>query len=118
MIAREAIANAFLHAGATEITFRLKFSWSHFDFICEDNGHGIPTGLLEDAKNRNSLGILGMQERAHKIGAALHFERSAPRGTKIELKLNAGIAYTRNMQSALEHSVKGVLRRFMNQKGD
>ena len=51
-----------------------------------------------------------MQERTRKIGAALHIDSGDPSGTKIELKLNASIAYLANMQSALVRLMKRALR--------
>jgi signal transduction histidine kinase len=108
MIAHEAIANAFRHAGATTIKCQLKFERRHFTFICSDDGCGIPEGMFGTKKLRNHWGIVGMQERTRKIGAALHIQPADPCGTKIELKLRAAIAYAGNMESALVRFVRRI----------
>ena len=53
-------------------------------------------------------GIVGMQERTRKIGAALHIQPCDPSGTKIELKLRAVIAYAVKMHSPLVRLLKRI----------
>jgi signal transduction histidine kinase/ligand-binding sensor domain-containing protein len=108
MIAREAIANAFRHAGAAAIKCQLKFARRHFVFICSDDGCGIPEGMFGTKKLRNHWGIAGMQERTRKIGAALHIQPGDPCGTRIELKLRAAIAYAAKTQSRVARFLKRV----------
>jgi signal transduction histidine kinase len=109
LIAREAIANAFRHAGATTIKCQLIFSRRQLVFVCSDDGCGIPEGVLATKKIRNHWGLVGMQERTRKIGAVLHISPADPCGTKIELKLRAAIAYAMNMDSALVRFLKRIL---------
>jgi len=101
LIAREAIANAFRHAKATTIKCRVIFGRRHFVFVCSDDGCGIPDGILGVKKIPNHWGLTGMQERAQKIGAALHITPADPRGTRVELKLRSAIAYAPNTESWL-----------------
>jgi signal transduction histidine kinase/ligand-binding sensor domain-containing protein len=101
MIAHEAIANAFRHARATTIKCGLKFGRRHFTFTCTDDGCGIPEAMFRAKKLHNHWGLVGMQERTRKIGAGLHIQPANPCGTKVEVKLRAGIAYARTMESAL-----------------
>ena len=110
MIAREAIANAFRHAGAIEIICEINFTRRHFSFVCGDDGCGIPKVTLETRKIRHNWGLVGMRERARRIGAVIHISSREPRGTKIELKLSARIAYLANMQWSLIRLVKHALR--------
>lgn len=110
MIAREAIANAFLHAGASQISCQLKFARVNLVFVCRDNGCGIPKTMLEPTKLRNNWGLVGMRERAQKIGAALRIDSEASIGTTVELKLCAGVAYLANLGSPLISFVRRIIR--------
>ena len=110
MIAREAIANAFLHAGAARISCQIKFTSRHFVFICRDNGCGIPKIVLETRKIRNNWGLVGMRERACKIGAVLRIESSESTGTTVELKHSSRVAYPANLGSPLTRFARRMLR--------
>jgi signal transduction histidine kinase len=99
MIAREAIANSFRHASATAIECVIQFAPRYFLFVCTDNGCGIPYKVLETKSKDGHWGLLGMEERARKIGAVLHINRGDTSGTRIRLKLRAGIAYAANSRS-------------------
>jgi len=109
LIAREAIANAFRHAQATMVRFELSFARRHFGFTCSDNGCGIPRDLLEGKKIRNHWGLVGMEERARKLGAVLHISSAVPCGTKIELKLRSAIAYIPNSESVFRRLAKYLI---------
>ena len=65
-IAREAIANAFRHAGATKIDCQINFAPRHFVFLCCDNGGGIPEFALEPGKTGQHWGLVGIKERSQK----------------------------------------------------
>ena len=93
MIAREALTNAFRHAQASDILCAIKFGASHFLLLCEDDGAGINPEFLSNTGKSGHFGLVGMRERAQKIGATLHAQRSAKGGTEIELRVAARIAY-------------------------
>ncbi|WP_161596268.1 sensor histidine kinase [Rhodanobacter glycinis] len=106
MIAREAMANAFHHAEATSIDCRIIFTRRHFMFVCADDGCGIAKAVSGSGNIRNHWGLVGMQERARKIGAILHMGSGEHRGTSIELKLRADMAYAKRMQSLFFRRMK------------
>ena len=99
MIAREAIANSFRHSSATAIECVIQFAPRHFFFVCRDNGCGIPDRVLEARGKGGHWGLVGMQERAEKIGAVLHINRGDTGGTEVGLKLRASIVYATNARS-------------------
>lgn len=109
LIAREAIANAFRHTKATTIRCQVIFARRHFVFVCSDDGCGIPDTILGAKKIPNHWGLTGMQERAQKIGAALHITPADPCGTRVELKLKSAIAYAPNTESALVRFIKRLI---------
>jgi ligand-binding sensor domain-containing protein/two-component sensor histidine kinase len=93
MIAREAISNAFQHAQASEIVCTLRFAESHLLLVCEDDGIGIASELLSATGRAGHFGLIGMRERAQKIGATLRVLRRTQGGTEIEVRVAARIAY-------------------------
>jgi signal transduction histidine kinase/streptogramin lyase len=109
MIAREAISNSFRHANATLIECVMQFSSRHFSFVCRDNGGGIPDTVLKTKSKSGHWGLVGMEERAKKIGAELHIGRGEIDGTEVKLTLRAGIAYTANTHP-------GILRLLRRQR--
>ena len=66
--------------------------------VCQGSGDGIGIDplFLSEAGKKNHWGLLGMRERAQRIGATLRVQRAATRGTIIELKVAARTAYPEN----------------------
>lgn len=82
MIAREAVDNALRHSAASSVSVRLGGTSTSLQLEVADNGVGM--GL--DARPRTGhLGILGMQERAHAIGATVHIKSGESAGTQVSL---------------------------------
>ncbi len=80
MVAREAVENALRHSGGSSVAVRL--SGSALSLLLEVSDAG--TGMSQDAASRlGHLGILGMQERAHAIGAGVTVESGATGGTRV-----------------------------------
>ena len=80
MVMREALDNALKHAAATAISVRLSGSPALIHLVVSDNGTGL---LSEPLPQTGHLGILGMHERAHAVGAVVNFERVKPSGTHV-----------------------------------
>jgi len=78
MIAREAVENSLRHSGATAVSVRLLGGALSLHLKVTDNGVGF-TG--DTRQKKGHLGILGMQERAHAIGAKVSIESTAGQGT-------------------------------------
>jgi signal transduction histidine kinase/ligand-binding sensor domain-containing protein len=93
MIAREALSNAFQHAQASDILCAIKFTESHFILMCADDGIGIDPQFASNSGRPGHWGLIGMRERAQKIGATLRTQRSTKGGTEVELKVAARLAY-------------------------
>lgn len=83
-IFQETLTNILRHAQATSVEIAIKAEGGEFILTISDNGRGI----TEDEKTGSrSLGILGMQERAHLIGAAIIISGTAAKGTVITLRV-------------------------------
>lgn len=80
-ICQEALTNIVKHSQASIARVCLFHQDNNLVMIISDNGKGI----TENLEPKMSLGIIGMMERAHLIGAQFKINRLNPHGTKIEL---------------------------------
>src|SRR5213075_2846988 len=83
-IAQEAITNAVRHSGADRVDVELRFS-STVRLSVRDNGRGFDRGAYAAGKNGH-FGLLGMQERAHKIHARLDINSAPDQGTEVAVE--------------------------------
>lgn len=84
-IAQEAFTNAVRYANATEIRIELVYESTQCFLQIRDNGQGFeanPTIL-----NRG-FGLLGMTERAERIGAQLSIESRLGQGTEVSISVH------------------------------
>ena len=86
-IGREAIGNAFRHAEAEEIVVELDFGADALILQVRDDGKGIPADILDEGKRRGHYGLVGMRERAERIGARLEVTNGNERGAVVKLTL-------------------------------
>jgi signal transduction histidine kinase/ligand-binding sensor domain-containing protein len=93
LIAREALSNAFRHAGAAAIEIEIAYGERALDLRIRDDGQGINTTVLQAGGRPGHFGLLGMRERATKLGAHLVVWSKPGAGTEIELRVPAGVAY-------------------------
>jgi signal transduction histidine kinase len=92
-IGREALVNAFYHAGAREIEVELTYKKAGLQLRLRDDGCGIDPKVLDIGGRPGHWGLPGMRERALKIGAPLDIRSRSGSGTEIELRVPAAVAY-------------------------
>ena len=80
MVAREAIENALKHADPSSVSVRLCATPGDLQLEVVDNGAGIAP---EKQAASGHLGILGMHERAHAVGALVSVAPALPKGTRV-----------------------------------
>ena len=88
-IFQEALTNVGRHASATEVQVQVDARSDCFVLRIADNGKGIAAA---DLLNRNSLGLLGMKERARQLGGDVTFTQGAAGGTVVTLRIPRGSA--------------------------
>lgn len=93
LIGREALMNAFLHAGARNVEVALTYGREEFRLRVRDDGRGIDAALLQAGGRAGHWGLAGMRERARKLGGALDIRRRDGAGTEVELHVSAATAY-------------------------
>jgi signal transduction histidine kinase len=92
-LGREALANAFRHAQATEIEIQLSYGLREFRLHVRDDGRGIASDVIERQGLDGHWGLPGMHERAQRIHAQLRIWSRPGAGTEIQLRMRARAAY-------------------------
>ena len=83
-IFQEALTNILRHAEASNVEIAIKAEAGEFILTINDNGRGITD---DERTGSRSLGILGMQERAHLIRRQSSILRMEGKGTGITLRV-------------------------------
>jgi PAS domain S-box-containing protein len=83
-ILQEALTNIARHARAHTVAIRAWTAAGEFQLEVEDDGIGIADRKLASAQ---SLGIIGMRERAEGLGGTINIARCPTRGTVVTLRL-------------------------------
>jgi PAS domain S-box-containing protein len=92
-ILQEALTNVARHAGATEVVVSLEVSGDDLALTVNDDGRGITAAQLGD---RNSIGLLGMRERALLVGGEAAILPRKGGGTTVLVRIplqGAAISY-------------------------
>jgi signal transduction histidine kinase/ligand-binding sensor domain-containing protein len=90
-IGREALVNAFRHSGATRVEIELEYGPKELALLVRDDGRGMGPQPSGDGH----FGIVGMHERARRIGGTLKIRSRAAAGTEVELRIPARLAFER-----------------------
>ncbi|MEO6773209.1 MAG: histidine kinase [Kofleriaceae bacterium] len=82
-IFQEALTNITRHASAHRVEVRIQLEQGRIELEVADDGIGIP----EVGPRGQTLGILGMGERARRLGGACTVKRRTPRGTVVAVSI-------------------------------
>lgn len=91
-ISREVLRKAFNHASASHIEVKIRYDEDQLRLRIREDGEGIASKILEAGGQSGHFGILGIRERAQRIGSRLAFCSVAGEGTEVELAVPAAIA--------------------------
>jgi signal transduction histidine kinase len=83
-ILQEALTNILRHAQATSVDIVMKAEAAELVLTIMDNGRGITEN---QRSGKQSLGLLGMQERAHLIGGQINIVGTEGQGTLITIRV-------------------------------
>lgn len=83
-IVQEALTNIIRHAQATRVSIAMKEENGALVLTVTDNGRGITEN---EKTSRKSLGLLGMQERAHLIGGNVEIVGLPGAGTTLQVRV-------------------------------
>jgi signal transduction histidine kinase/ligand-binding sensor domain-containing protein len=96
LISREAMSNAFRHAQANSIEAELTYSDAALHVRIRDDGQGIDGTILKAGERPGHFGLIGMHERAKKLGAHIDVWSKPGAGTEVDLRIPANVAYKRH----------------------
>lgn len=82
---QETLTNALKHSGAENFKLSIIKSYPRIIFLAEDDGTGFDTQII--GKDKRSLGLLGMRERASHIGGSFQLRSQVGEGTRIRIEI-------------------------------
>ena len=83
-ILQEALTNILRHAKATKVSIVAREKSGQFLMSIKDNGRGISES---EKSGPQSLGLLGMRERAHLVGGEVKIESTEGKGTDVTFRI-------------------------------
>jgi signal transduction histidine kinase/ligand-binding sensor domain-containing protein len=83
-IAQEAVTNVLKHSGASKIWVKLHMEAKKLFLRVADNGRGIEHPDAFSSQDGH-FGLLGMRERAERLGGELHLASHPGEGTEVEV---------------------------------
>lgn len=83
-ITQEALTNIAKHAHASQVTTELQVDEQHVALTISDNGEGFDTA---EKFSQPSLGVLGMQERAARLGGQFDMISAPGQGTVLKVSV-------------------------------
>lgn len=87
-ITQEAVTNALKHSAGTRIDVTLVYRAGGLDLSVTDDGVGFDREIVDPSSEVGEhLGLLTMQERAHRVGGRLTIESRPGAGTTVSLSL-------------------------------
>ena len=92
-IAREALHNACIHADAGQVRALLDYGAGVLTLTVADDGRGIDAEVLRAGAAKGRWGLVGMRERAQRIGAFLSIAEGSEGGTVLKLSIPGARAY-------------------------
>jgi signal transduction histidine kinase len=87
-IFQELLTNVARHANATRLDVELRQTADRLVLEVADNGAGMICG---DASDKTSLGLLGMRERALRLGGTVDIRSSKGAGTRVAVSIPMAI---------------------------
>jgi PAS domain S-box-containing protein len=106
-IGREALRNAFQHASARHIEAAILYDERRLRLRISDDGKGIAPRVLEQGGRAGHWGLIGIRERAKRMGAQLDLRSEPGAGTEVQLTVPSSVAYA---SSPADHGWKPVLQ--------
>ncbi|HEX2224564.1 MAG TPA: two-component regulator propeller domain-containing protein, partial [Thermoanaerobaculia bacterium] len=91
-IGREALVNAFRHAGAAAVEAEVEYAPRALRLLVRDDGRGIDPEVLRAGRDGH-FGLAGMRERAERMGGRLRVWSRAGSGAEVELWVPGEIAF-------------------------
>jgi signal transduction histidine kinase len=99
-IVQESLHNAEKHSGASRAGVRIAAAAGRLVVEVEDNGRGFDRDPSGRPRSNAGLGLLGMRERATRLGGGLALESAAGGGTRVRLTVPLAAGETTQKETA------------------
>ena len=86
-VAQESLTNVFKHAQATRVKIRLRQLPQAVSMEIADNGRAFSLAQAANGRDRQPLGLLGMQERVRLVNGQFAIESVPKRGTTVRVQI-------------------------------
>ncbi len=94
-VVREALLNIAHHAQASSADIEIGYEARHLAIRMRDDGIGIPAHVVVNGRKDGHYGMVGMRERAAKIGGAITVSSIQGEGAEVILTLPARLAFAK-----------------------
>jgi signal transduction histidine kinase/ligand-binding sensor domain-containing protein len=109
LIAAEALRNVAHHARASKVEASIGFERRRLTIRFLDNGVGIPDAILRKGEREGHFGLIGMRERAERIGGTFKIANRSGGGAEVTVTLAARFAY---LHTGVPASLKRLIHLF------
>lgn len=93
-VAREALMNAYKHAGASEVVVSLRFAPAALTVVVQDNGVGIPDEALASFRQiPDHFGLRTVAEQVEGLGGELSVYNNDEQGTAVKAVIPLATSY-------------------------
>ena len=116
-IAGEALFNIARHARADSVDVTITYGERQLGVQIRDDGVGIAPSVLAQGSKDGHFGLIGMRERAERIGGALSIDSGAGKGTDVIFTLPARLAYAERTHGWRSHLPWRYARERMDANG-
>lgn len=86
-VVQEALTNVAKYAGARHVRIALERTDARIVATVEDDGRGFDAAAVLTARNRENLGLMGMQERIGLLGGTFLLDSAPGEGTRIRFTI-------------------------------
>ncbi|NIJ21654.1 signal transduction histidine kinase/ligand-binding sensor domain-containing protein [Sphingomonas naasensis] len=108
-IAGEALFNAARHAKARSVDVTIRFGTRQLAVEIRDDGIGIADEVLDTGHKPGHFGLVGMRERAERIGGSFSIDSRPGMGSAVTVALPARLVFT-------DHAPRRLLARLLRRR--
>jgi signal transduction histidine kinase/ligand-binding sensor domain-containing protein len=99
-ITQEAVFNSLRHAEANTVEAEISYGDEHLKICIRDDGRGIDESVIREGHLPGHLGLVGMHERARRIGARYTLLSKKNTGTEVVVEVPSRFAYVMPRRNA------------------
>ena len=115
-VGREALVNAFQHAGARHVELQLEYAPRVLRVLVRDDGRGIEPAVLQSG-SEGHWGIAGMRERTERIGGIFTLRSRTASGTEVEVTVPGAVAFERDAAAPTGGRLAAAYRKIVRAGG-